>query len=51
MYNSLIRSINLQTIDFSKVSYQVMPLDREKKQAMEEIKVYNQPAINNNSGK
>lgn len=51
MYNSLIRSINLQTIDFSKVSYQVMPLDREKKQAMEEIKIYNQPAINDNSGK
>lgn len=39
MYNSLIRSINLREIDFSKINYQALPLDKDKKQNVEAIKV------------
>lgn len=39
MYNNLIRSIDLRTIDFSRISYQAAPLDKTKKQNIEIIKV------------
>lgn len=39
MYNSTIRRIDLGTIDFSKVKFQVMPLDKEKRQSIESIVV------------
>lgn len=35
MYNSTIRCIDLKTIDFSKVNYQAVPLDKEKQQPIE----------------
>ena len=37
MYNSAIRCIDLKTIDFSKVNYQAVPLDKEKQQPVETI--------------
>ena len=35
MYNSTVRSIDLRGIDFSKVKYQVKPLDTVKPQVIE----------------
>ena len=39
MYNSAIRSIDLNTIDFSSVQYHAKPLDRSKQQPIESIMV------------
>ncbi len=39
MYNSTIRCIDLKTIDFGKVKYQVAPLDAKKNQSIERIKI------------
>ena len=39
MYNSEIRSIRLDRIDFSKVSYQAIPLDEVKRQPIRTISV------------
>lgn len=39
MYNSAIRSIDLNTIDFSSVQYHAKPLDRSKQQPVESIMV------------
>ncbi len=39
MYDSSIRSVNLRTIDFSKVSYCAVPLDTKKTQPVKEIQV------------
>ena len=37
MYNSRIRCIDLKDIDFAKVSYKAVPLDKEKQQPVEKI--------------
>lgn len=37
MYNSQIRKVDLKKIDFTKVKFQAMPLDREQKENIEEI--------------
>lgn len=37
MYNSTIRRIDLDDIDFSKVKFQTMPLDKEKRQTIVSI--------------
>ena len=39
MYNSAIRSIDLNTIDFTKVHYQAKPMDIAKQQPVETIKI------------
>lgn len=39
MYNSEIRSIRLKDIDFSKVTYQAVPLDKVKEQPVRNIEV------------
>lgn len=39
MYDSTIRRIDLNTIDFSTVKYQAMPLDKEKKQSIVSIDI------------
>ena len=39
MYNSEIRSISLNEIDFTKVKYRAVPLDKEKRQPVYNIKV------------
>lgn len=39
MYNCAIRSIDLKTIDFSKVKYQATPMDINKHQPIEMIKI------------
>lgn len=39
MYNSAIRSIDLNTIDFTKVHYQAKPMDIVKQQPVETIKI------------
>lgn len=39
MYNNSIRCIDLSTIDFGQVKYQVHPLDAEKKQPIEQLKI------------
>lgn len=39
MYNSTIRCIDLKEIDFGKVAYQAVPLDKERKQPVEFIPV------------
>lgn len=39
MYNSLIRSIDLRTIDFSSVTYHAVPLDTVNQQPIEPVKV------------
>ena len=39
MHNATIRCFNLQDIDFRKVKYQSSPLDQEKKQPIEIIKI------------
>ena len=41
MYNSAIRSIDLKTIDFSKVKYRAVPLDAEKQQPIVSVKIAN----------
>lgn len=41
MYNSAIRSIDLKTIDFSKVKYRAVPLDAEKQQPIVPVKIAN----------
>lgn len=38
-FNRQIRKLSLKTIDFTKVKLQVIPLDKEEKQNIEEIKV------------
>ena len=47
MYNSEIRSIRLKDIDFSKVSYQAVPLDKVKQQPIRTISItdYSQSEI------
>lgn len=39
MYNSAIRSVNLNAIAFDRVAYQAVPLDAVKAQRVEKIKV------------
>lgn len=39
MYNSAIRSINLKDIDFKKVKYRAVPMDKEKQQPVFNIKI------------
>ncbi len=39
MYNSTIRCIDLKTIDFAKVKFQSKPLDSQKKQPIEMVKI------------
>ena len=39
MYNSTIRSIDLRSIDFSKVHYRAVPMDTVKQQLIEKIKI------------
>ncbi len=39
MYNSVIRKIDLNNIDFSTVAYQVHPLDKEHKQTIEVLQI------------
>ena len=39
MYNSEIRAINLDPIDFSKVAYQAIPLDNTKQQPIRTIPI------------
>ncbi|WP_195476410.1 choloylglycine hydrolase family protein [Bacteroides finegoldii] len=39
MYNSTIRSIDLHSIDFSKVHYRAVPMDTVRQQPIEKIKI------------
>ena len=39
MYNSAIRSIDLKTIDFARVKYQAVPLDKEKMQPIVPVRI------------
>ena len=39
MYNSVIRNIDLRSIDFSTVRYRAIPMDETKRQAVETIKI------------
>ena len=39
MYNSVIRNIDLRSIDFSTVRYRAVSMDGTKRQAVETIKI------------
>lgn len=39
MYNGTIREVKLKDIDFSKVKFKILPLDKEKKETIERVNI------------